>query len=172
MTLGGYEKNGGKRSGGISSILLAAAKDVTGVECNVIPEVCTAISLNQGVQFAKYEFKEGEAFYAEEMSIEGRVTRVRHEITFTIERPDSGSAQAVARLAKTSAEGMVAIITTNSNVCYLVGCSEKFGMEQPLRLSKASLTTGMTPSDDTKEVISLVSEDDSKAMVYTGNVGI
>lgn len=167
MTLEGYKKVVGKLSGGIRAIALVSAADVTGAE--YAQGVCTEIKLAEGKAFAGYEFKEGESVYTEEMSVRHGVAKVRHTITFAIERPASASAAAAARLAEASAEGMVAIVTTNSRVSFVVGYSEKFGKEQPLRLTTTALTTGRSTADDTTEILTLVSEDDRKAPVYTGS---
>ncbi len=166
MALGGYEKAEGKRSGGIRSLALAAASDVAGAVMEA--GVCTGVTLKQGAVFRKYGFKEGEACFTEEMSIVNGVAKVAHGITFALERPDGSSAQAIAQLAAASEDGIVAIVTTNGNVSFLVGYSDKFGTEQPLRLTKTSLSSGAKPADGTADIIVLASQDDSKAPVYAG----
>ncbi len=172
MTLGGYEKSTGKRSGGIRSIALTSVSDITGVETNNASGICTGISFVENGGFGTYEFMEGEASYTEEISIADGVTEVKHEIQFAIERPDNESAKTISELLKTSREGIVAIVTTNSNVSFLVGYSDKFGTEQPLRLEKAKMSTGSNPANNTTEIITLVSRDDCKSMVYNDSTAV
>lgn len=169
MALGGYEKIAGKRTGGIRSIAMIAATDILDVEFGDIPETYTGITVKPGKEFSTYEFKEGKACFAEELSVSAGVTRVWHEVTFTLERPESASAKAVMELAGTSADGIIAVVTTNSNVSFLVGYSARFAAEQPLRLTKALMTSGNRPAEDITETITLVSQDGCKAPIFAAS---
>lgn len=168
MALNGYQKGCGKRSGGIRSIALAAAKDVVRATPDPLQRVYTQVELRTGASFVEYAFREGEAEYAEEATVVAGVRRIRHTIEFSLDRPDTETARALGELAEESTDGMIAIVTTNSGISLLVGYSEKFGTEQPLRLATSKLATGKMPADRNAENVVLVSEDDSKAVVYTG----
>lgn len=172
MALEGYGKSAGKRSGGIRSIALAAAGNIAGAEIDNASGICTGIHFNESSGFGLYDFMEGEAYFTEELSVTDGVAKVKHEIAFTLERPDNGSANAVKKLLETSKEGIVAVVTTNSNVSFLVGYSDKFGTEQPLRLEKAEMSTGANPANNTTEIITLVSRDDRKAMVCDASIAV
>lgn len=172
MALAGYEKSAGKRSGGIRSIALAAAGDIVSVEIDNASGVCTGIDFGDNGGFGIYEFMEGEASFTEEMSVADGVAKVEHKITFVIERPDNNSTDAIMKLLETSKEGIVAVVKTNSNVSFLIGYSDKFGTEQPLRLENSHMSTGSGPADNTTESITLVSRDDCKAMVYDGSITV
>ena len=172
MELGGYEKSSGKRSGGIRSIKLASVNDITDVVTDNTSGICTGINFVENGGFSLYEFMEGEASYSEKMSAADGVTEVEHEIKFSLERPDNDTKMAINELLKTSHKGIVAVVTTNSNVSFLVGYSDKFGTEQPLRLEKTEMSTGTNPANNTSEIITLVSKDDCKSMVYDDSIAV
>lgn len=167
MALGGYEKSCGKRSGGIRSLDIVSVNDIVSAEYDHSGN-CSGITLKENAEFARYDFREDEAEYTEQIYTDKGVVRVKHTLEFAMERPDGQSAKAVNQLIGECPDGLAAIITTNSNISFLVGYSRKFGAEQPLRLSKSTMDTGRKPADFTAETITLVSEDDSKASVFTG----
>lgn len=168
MALNGYQKGCGKRSGGVRSIALAAADDLVLASLDPLLGVYAQVELRTGARFVEYAFREGEAEYTEEATVVAGVRRIRHTIEFSLERPDTETARALGELAEESADGMIAIVTTNSGISLLVGYSEKFGTEQPLRLASSKLTTGKMPADHNADNVVLASEDDSKAVAYTG----
>lgn len=171
MGLNGYQRSSGKRSGGLRSISLIESDDMLNAVYDREKSIYSQIVLKEECGLKTYEFREGEAFFSEETETVDGTIRVRHEITFSLERPDKDSANAMDEIINASANGIIAVVTTNNGVSFLVGYSEKFGTEQPLRIKNSHMTTGRQFQDITVETITLVSEDCTKALVYeTGTI--
>lgn len=166
MSLNGYRRASGKRSGGVKSVALIEAGALADVRYDAAGGSCTSVS---GV-FAAYHFKEDEARYTETVSGGAGPATVKHELTLSLERMDGQTRRAVEELLADAGGGFVAVVTTSNDVSLLVGCSRKFGAEYPLRLAKSVGTTGSALTDTTAESIVLTSTDASKALVFTGSV--
>ena len=167
MTLKGYSRSGGRRSGGIRSVALARADAVRAVEYDAGDDSFSEIDLLPGEKFSLYNFKEDEASYSETLSCSGGVVSVTHELTFMLEKMDEVSRMAVEELCEASYDGLIAVVTTNSDVSLMVGYSRKFGAERPLKVSRSAAVTGRGPADVTGETLSLVSTDGSKSKRFS-----
>ena len=168
MSLKGYIKSQGKKTGGIKNISICAATDISNLTYNKNNHAYSNIELRENCKFANYEFRENEASFSEEVILQNGIVSVKHTVQFSLERPDSNSAVALNELMKISQDGMIAIVATNSGINFLVGYSQDFAAEQPLRIDKSSLDSGEKYADSSLETITLVAEDNSIAAIYTG----
>lgn len=166
MSLKGYRRACGKRSGGVKSVALIEASAIGKVRYDAASGSYTSVS----GAFAAYHFKEDEARYTETVSCASGPATVRHELTLDLERMDAQTCRAVQELCGNPGDGFIAVVTTANDVSLLVGYSPKFGAEYPLRLAKSVGTTGSALTDTTAESIVLESTDTSKSLVFTGTI--
>lgn len=172
MELTGYRRACGKRSGGIRSIALVGADAVTGAGFDRNTGTYTDISLRGNAKFSLYHFKEDEARYNEALVATAGPMLVQHKLEFTLGKIDRESSGAAEELCRASADGIIAIVTTNNGVSLLVGYSEKFGTEYPLRMDKCSADSGRKITDAGIHQITLSSKDTANAKVYSGEINI
>lgn len=170
MALSGYVKTDGRRNGGIRMLGLFRKNDVAEFEYSVPENVYTGITPVQGAKIAVYEFREDEAEFKEEMSLPNGSPVVVHELRFFIEKMGEQAFRSVYELAQASDSGFVAVVVTYNGEAFLLGHSFEFGSERPLRLHSVTGTTGKKLKDLTGELVSLRSEDVTKARPYMGDV--
>lgn len=149
---------------------LVAKNDIQELTFSPGNNAYSAISLISGTYVAKYEFKEDEAEYREEVVFPNGSAVVTHELKFYLERMGNEMTPLINELIKTSDQGVVAIVVTYNGDAFLVGYSPEFGNERPLRLISVVGTTGKKLKDATGEIITLQSEDISKARAYMGDL--
>ncbi len=168
MAISGYHKlHGVRRNGGIRT--LALIDPVGLVKVSYDPEVhdYSEIQLVSGSRFIKYEFREDEAQYREEVTVTQGATAVTHELTFLLDKMTNTASGAVSELLRSSYNGMIAIIRTHSDDCFLIGYSPEFGKERPLRVASVNAATGKRFSEPGGEVVTLRSVDCSKAKTFS-----
>ncbi|MDL2319899.1 hypothetical protein LJC45_02065 [Alistipes sp. OttesenSCG-928-B03] len=170
MELTGYAPACAKRSGGIRSVALADAGAVAGAQYAATDGTYKWVTLTGGVGFREYRFREDEAAYTESVAFTDGLPLVTHTLSFALERMDAACREAIEELCAATDKGLVAIVTTNAGVSFLVGYSEKFGAAYPLRPARVSGVSGSKPADLSAEKIVLVSRDTEKAREYTGNI--
>ena len=168
MQLTGYRRACGKRSGGIRSVALVQAGAVAGVKYDGLNRRYTEVTLQSGEAFAVYHFKEDAAVYTERVASDPSGSLVTHTLTMMLERMDAASAEAVQALCKASLYGgLVAIVTFNNGGSFLVGYSDRFGLEYPLRMKTAAGVSGTLLTDACGESVTLACVDTDKACAYT-----
>lgn len=171
MALSNYIKSMSRRNGGIRSVALIDQTEVASVTYSAPDKGYSEITLEEGCYFSKYDIREDEAEYREEISVSNGAFTVTHELKFMLDRMGNDSAPAIAAIAEASRNGILALVTTTNGDSYLLGYSSELGKERPLRMSAAAGTTGRQLSDGTSEVITLRSEDITKALPFLGDTG-
>lgn len=170
MALSGYTRTLGRRNGGIRSIALIEAKSLSSATYTSAEGGYTAITPVSGAYFVKYDFREGEAEYREEVSLPNSSAVVTHQIEFQIDKMSCSTSELVEELTSASPLGFVALVTTTNADLYLVGYSPEFAGERPLQVLSAQGASGKTLADTTQEVLVLQSIDVSKAKSYIGSL--
>ena len=163
MSLTNYTKSKSRRNGGIRMLGLIDRNEVVSATYSPAEKGYTSITLDEDCFFAKFEFREDEAEYKEEVLFSNGAWSVTHELRFTLDKMGNDCGPAVSALTNASHNGMIAIVVTTNGDTFLVGYSPEFGKERPLRLLSAGGTTGQRLSDGTREIVVLQSQDVSKA---------
>ena len=142
MTLVNFTKKHRRRNGGIRLLGLIDQREVVSATYSELDKGFTELTLDEGASLSKFEFLEDGAEYRETIAAKDGAPTVAHELTFTLERMDA--------------------VTINGDAL-LLGYSQEFGKERPLRIASAQATTGRLLSETTSETVTLRSEDVSKA---------
>lgn len=167
MALSNYTRSQGRHNGGIRTIGLIDQREIA--SATIADATYTAITFSEGCCFSRYEFREDEAEYKETLSVSNGALVVAHELKFLLDKMGEACSQAISTLAEAAENGLVAIVLTTNGDSFIVGHSAEFGKERPLRFISATGTTGKQLSESTGEVITLRSQDVSKAKPYTGD---
>lgn len=168
MALTGYRNRCAKNSGGIESIRLIETGKIVEADYDPATDSYRSFSLAAGAEFAYYQFREEQAVYRETLSLRSGSPQVFHELLFALDGLDGNARRAIEQLTEASIDGMVAIVTTNSRESLVVGYSEEFLDECPLRLKDVAALSGAKTSDRSMQTISLYSLDIRKARSYSG----
>ena len=156
MTLVNFTKKHRRRNGGIRLLGLIDQREVVSATYSELDKGFTELTLDEGASLSKFEFLEDGAEYRETIAAKDGAPTVAHELTFTLERMDADTAAA-------SRSGLIAVVVTINGDALLLGYSQEFGKERPLRIASAQATTGRLLSETTSETVTLRSEDVSKA---------
>lgn len=168
--LTGFGRPQGGRRGGVRRLWLVPADGVMAVDMSADGTGCTGISLREGTRWAEYQFREGDAAYEERTVLAGTIPGIIHEISFALPRLDYVSSCAVTELLSGNAGGFVGLLVTGGGDAIVLGWSEKFGFERPLRMGAAVSSTGKSTADTALRRVVLKNEDTSPAIVYTGSL--
>ena len=170
MALSNYVRTRSRKNGGIRMLGLIERSEVATITSQGSTTEFTAITFEEECCFSKYEFREDEAVYKESVSVSNGARVVTHELSFLLDKMGSESSVAVSAIAEAADEGLIAIVQTMNGDTFLVGYSQEFGKERPLRLASSDGTTGKQLSDGTSEVVTLTSTDVSKAKIFAGEL--
>ena len=160
MTLVNFTKKHRRRNGGIRLLGLIDQREVVSATYSELDKGFTELTLDEGASLSKFEFLEDGAEYRETIAAKDGAPTVAHELTFTLERMD---ADTTAAIIEASRSGLIAVVVTINGDALLLGYSQEFGKERPLRIASAQATTGRLLSETTSETVTLRSEDVSKA---------
>ena len=145
------EKRSFKPVGGVAHAELFAVGGIDSAEDLVQGEGIAVELLDQG------------SHYDEEATADNLPVSVQHTLTLCA-WPDKCSAWFNADfLARASADGVVARIELCTGESIVVGWSQRFGLEQPLRLRSLAFHSGSRPSDSPRVVLTLASFDTASA---------
>ena len=170
MALIGYQRKSERKNGGIRTVGLTEASNIASIEYSKDDRAFFEITLVNGQKFTKYEFREDEAEYRETVSVVNGAQVVTHELIFTLDKMGNDSSPAITSIADAARNGLIALLTTPNGDSFLVGYSVEFEKERPLRLVSANGTTGKQLAEGTNEVITLRSQDVSKAKPFFGDM--
>ena len=157
MTLVNFTKKHRRRNGGIRLLGLIDQREVVSATYSELDKGFTELTLDEGASLSKFEFLEDGAEYRETIAAKDGA------LTFTLERMDADTAAAIEAIIEASRSGLIAVVVTINGDALLLGYSQEFGKERPLRIASAQATTGRLLSETTSETVTLRSEDVSKA---------
>ena len=141
-----------KPVGGIAHVELFAVHGLGGVE-DVVP--------GQGVEVS---LMDDGSHYDEVTEAQGLPVSVVHTLTLCSDRWLAAAWFDKEFMQRAAADGLVARITMATGEQIVVGWSERFGVEQPLRLKTLSFTSGSKPNDSPRVVLTLWSRDTESAI--------
>jgi hypothetical protein len=123
--------------------------------------------------FYKYEFEQDSCEFKEDVAITDTMAKmVTHSLEFKLDRMNEDARLEIEALADASPCGLLAIVMDANAQMWVLGYSEKFLKERPLRLKTAAGTTGKKLDDANGETLTLMSTDTSKARQFTGTVPV
>ena len=108
MALIGYQRKAERKNGGIRTLGLIAASDVTSVSYSEEDRALFELTLAAEKKFTKYEFREDEAEYSESISLVHHSPVVTHELRFVLDKMGSDSIAALDSILSLSEEGVIA----------------------------------------------------------------
>ncbi|MDD3108915.1 MAG: hypothetical protein PHV49_06900 [Alistipes sp.] len=168
MSLTSYTRSSGRKNGGIRTIGLIDQSELVSATYSSADQGYSEITLSEACYFAKYEFREDEAEYKESVSVNHDARVVTHELSFILDKMGNDAAQALTDLLNAHNSGIIALITTTNGDSFLVGYSPEFLKERPLRIDTVNGTTGKQLGDNTREIVTLKSQDVTKARPFLG----
>lgn len=160
MALIGYQRKAERKNGGIRTLGLIAASDVTSVSYSEEDRALFELTLAAEKKFTKYEFREDEAEYSENISLVHHSPVVTHELRFVLDKMGSDS------ILSLSEEGLIAVVRTMNDDIFLVGYSPRFEKERPLRVESVTSTTGKQLREETTTTVVLQSIDTDLALPF------
>ena len=163
MTLVNFTKKHRRRNGGIRLLGLIDQREVVSATYSELDKGFTELTLDEGASLSKFEFLEDGAEYRETIAAKDGAPTVAHELTFTLERMDADTATAIEAIIEASRSGLIAVVVTINGDALLLGYSQEFGKERPLRSASALATTVRLLSETASGTVTLRSEDVSKA---------
>ena len=140
-------------------------KPVGGVahaELFAVGGVTSAEDLVQG-RGIKVELCDDGSHYDEEASADGLPVSVQHTLTLCSTTQLATDWFAADFLTRAAADGVVARIGLSSGESIVVGWSQHFGFEQPLRLRSLAFHSGSRPSETPRVELTLTSMDTTSA---------
>lgn len=169
MSLIGFKCSRDKRNGGVRALYIARSSDIIGVTYDPSGDNYTTIEMRENA-FARFESREGEVIYREQISMATGMKVVVHQIEFSLSRMGDTTRRVVEELCSASLGGLIAVVETSVGERLLVGYSPKFGFERALKVVGGSATTGSCFDDDTLEYVVLRSDDTDKARTIIGEL--
>ncbi len=154
MSFTGFQKTCGKRTAGVVKIGLIDASDISSVIFSSSDDTISAVTLNTGVNFARFEFDEDECEFQENGSRENNVISFEQNLIFKMSSMNSQTREAVEEIAEASYCGLVALVVMAGRAM-LVGWDKDMGSERPLKMASSTGTTGKALSDASGEEITI-----------------
>lgn len=105
----------------------------------------------------------------ESMSFEGGAVAVRHTLTLVADRNLAAAWLGPEFRNESLLKGLCAVVTLNDGRQLLVGYSERFGAQQPLRIKEIISSSGQRPSEAPTITMILENYDTSVAALYAGD---
>ena len=142
-------------------------KPIGGVLVARLYTLGTATSLEEVLQgeAVEVELEDDGSLYEEKIcSVEGLVS-VQHTLTLCSDHHRAAAWFGDDFLARCAAEGVVAEVRLATDEHIVVGWSERFALEQALRLESLDFRSGTRPNDSPQVRLTLVSKDTRSAIV-------
>lgn len=142
-----------KPKGGVERVVLYPAGGIS-----VIEDVAA-------VQGVEVELVDDRSSYEELFLSNDGLVGVEHTLTLCSQQRDASPWLDKEFLRRVAVEGVVALITLASGYEILVGWSERFAVEQALRLKSLNVISGKRPTDLPRVELTLWSHDTESAFV-------
>ncbi len=141
-----------KPIGGITAAELFAVGDKVGAEELIAGQGVAVALVDDG---SKYE---------EVASADAAPVSVQHTLTLCSDRTLAAEWFDEEFLQRAAIEGLAARVTLATGEQVMLGWSERFGFEQALRLKSLTFSSGSSPNDSPRVVLTLVAYDTRSAM--------
>lgn len=168
----GLTKTCSARSGGIVSLWLANAADVTSFTLNASTGEYTAVTMASGKVFYKFDFKQDSGQWKDAGKSNNGAFSVEHMIETAWEGHSQTERNRAQDVANASTCGMIAIVLDGNGTKWVIGYNEKFGKERPLKLDTQDVDTGKAFTDPSGSVVVIKSTDNEYSRTFTGSVPV
>ena len=164
-----------QHSGGLVAVFMIDRDDIAedGSDLTLTGDDYSAITTQGGAVFQKFEFEQDTAARRETTTRgDSGNTVIQHEVELANTQLNSANRKAIQDLIDSSACGVIAIVEDANSNKWVVGYSEKFTNQRPLRIATSTLDTGTSFEDGDSEIIILDSRDNTKDRLFTGTVPV
>ena len=158
-----------KPVGGVRSVRLCSAENVELVEFAADAGCYERLEFCDDQQVMECSLLEDASQLEECFSFDGGAVAVRHTLTLVAERNDA-AAWLESEFCREAAErGLCGVVEMNDGRRLLVGYSERFKAQQPLRIKEIRSSSGRSPIEAPTLTMILESYDTSAAALCAGN---
>ncbi|MBO5875046.1 MAG: hypothetical protein J6Q20_00805 [Alistipes sp.] len=158
-----------KPVGGVRSVRLCAAENVDYVEFAEDANGYKLLTFFDREQIMECSLLEDASWLEESFAFEDGVVAVQHTLTLVAERNDAAAWIEPEFYREAMDMGLCAEVELNDGRRLLVGYSERFGSQQPLRIKEIISSSGSRLVDSPRIKMTLESYDTSAAALYEGN---
>ena len=155
--------------GGIKDVRLIDVSQIAGLEYDQEGSVCTGLKVMSQAGVVKYDILEDKSSYEESVSESNGFRVVKHTLNLI---RGMVSTDKMYPVAEWMVNGCVALVTFIGGKRLLIGLSESFGMEYPLRLVSVLRNSGCKMDDGVTEKLTLESMDVSEAVAMAEDADI
>lgn len=160
------------RSGGLVQLYLANVSDITSFTLNASTGEYTAVNMVSGKVFFKFDFKQDSGQRKEIGKMSNGAFSVEHMIEVFFEDLTQTTRQRMQDIADASTCGMVGIVKDANSRMWVVGYSEHFTVERPLKLDTNTGDSGKAFTDPNGNTTILKSVDNEHDRSFTGSVPV
>ena len=128
------------------------------------------ITLASGAAFKTIGFEQDQAEYRENTEVERRSPKTTHEIEFYVPGVNANNRDALEALKNEVPCGYIAVIEDNNSQKWVIGYSEEFGKERPMRLLTDETTTAKALGETNGSTVTLQSVDTVKAYTVSATI--
>lgn len=160
------------RSGGLVRLYLANAADVSSFTLNGATGAYSAVTMESGKVFFKFEFKQDSGQRKETGKMNDGAFSVEHLIEMYWENLTQTQRNLLQSIADASPCGMIAIVEDANALKWVVGYNEKFLKERPLKLETGDNDSGKAFTDANGTLVQLKSTDNEYDRTFTGSVPV
>lgn len=171
MTLtAGFTKLCEPKSGAIVEIFLANQQDVD--TFTLTGDKYSAVVMEAGKVFFKFELERDSANRVENASFENRSLKIDHIIEWFLPKLTTDARNRLQEIYDQSSCGLFAIAKDGNGLFWVVGFSEKFGKERPLELQTGAGDSGKAFTDANGTTLSIITSDNELDREFTGTVPV
>ncbi len=160
------------RSGGLIRLWLANVSDVSSFTLNSSTGEYTAVTMESGKVFYKFDFKQDSGERKEDGKMTNGAYSVDHSVEVYLEDLTQAIRQRMQDVADASSCGMIAIVEDANARKWVVGYNEKFLKERPLKLDSNAGASGKAFTDPNGTTVVLKSLDNELDRTFTGSVPV
>lgn len=154
-----------KPVGGVRSVVLTATDNVAEALFAASGTLCTSLNFVDEGALMECELLEESSCFEEKLSSESGVVSVAHNLVLVAERNVAEEWLAPEFRTESLKRGLCAVVTLNNGCRLLVGYSERFGAQQPLRVVSIKSSSGTRRTDPPTVTLTLENFDTSIASV-------
>lgn len=173
----GFVKTCTARSGGVKNIWFANRTEIATAGFTFAGGEYTAVTMESGKVFYKFEFDEDTADFRPGGSIENQSTLVTSEIEYFLGKMSTLMRNSLQDLLDISPCGLVGIVEDNNNVKWVVGYSENHKSKiddsgRPLKVTTIEGATGKIFTDPNGSNVIMTATNNQLPVVFTGTVPV
>lgn len=159
----------GPRSGGIATLYLVDASDVTSF--TKVGTTWTAVTMVGAAVFKKFEFEQDTAMFKWDGGVENGSTKVDHTIEAYFGKMTQTNRDRMQDILDSSVCGVIAIVVdNNSGQKWVLGYSSNFTKDRPLRKSTVAGDSGKVFTDQNGQTLTLMSTDNELPCTFSGSI--